>query len=90
MQRFYSVKVSSFIIAGFLQLLRSESCENTWVLKEIGNDTLIGLLHAALKAHPLLHLSFIRRLSTTLFIHAPVTATIIFSAKLAEVDSDMP
>jgi len=58
----------------------------TGILKGMGDETLIGLLHVTPKTHPLL----IKRIGTTILDHAPGTLTIFPIVKLAKVDSDTP
>ncbi len=60
--------------------------ERNWLLKGIGDETLIGLLQVMPKTHPLL----IKRIGTTLLDHAPGAPTVFPIVKLAKVDLDMP
>ncbi len=60
--------------------------ERNRLLKWMGNETLIGLLHIIPKTHPLL----ITRIGSTILDHAPGTQTIFNVVKLAKVDSDTP
>ena len=57
--------------------------ERNWLLKGMGDETLIVFLHVTLKTHPLL----IKRKGTTLLDRAP---TIFPVVKLAKVDSGKP
>jgi len=52
----------------------------------MADETLIGLLHATPKTHPLLF----KRIWTTLLDHVPGVPTIFPIVKLAKVDSDTP
>ncbi len=65
---------------------RSVFALRNWLLKGMGDETLIGLLHIMPKTHPLL----IKRIGTTLLDHALAAATLFPVVKLAKVDSDMP
>lgn len=61
---------------------------HTWLLKEMGDDTLIGLLvyDVTHKTHPWC----IKRPSTTLLTHAPGAATLFSTVNLAKVVLDTP
>ncbi len=60
--------------------------ERNWLLKGMGDETLIGLLQVTPKTHPLL----IKIIGTTLSDHAPGAPTVCPVVKLAKVDSDTP
>ncbi len=67
-----------------MQIVNPPCRERNWLLKGMGDETLIGLLHVMPKTHTLL----IKRIGTTLLDHAPGAQTGFPITKLAKVDSD--
>ncbi len=67
-----------------MQLVNLPWCKRNWILKGMGEETLISFLHVMPKTNPLL----IKSISTTLLDHAPGVPNIFSVITFAKVDSD--
>ncbi len=70
----------------YLQIANPPQNERNLLLKGMGDDALVGLLHVTPEKHPLL----IKIIGTTRLDHAPGRSDRYPVVKLAKVDSDTP